>query len=82
MPQIFIETREVFIMEITLQPLRRMLKNAGAKRVSDKAAEELGMFLEDRASALLLEAKKLSEHSGRRTVMRHDIKEAKKHAIK
>lgn len=69
-------------MEITLQPLRRMLKNAGAKRVSDKASEELGMFLEERAASLLLEAKKLSEHGGRRTVMRHDIKEAKKHVQK
>lgn len=66
-------------MEITLQPLRRMLKNAGAKRVSDKAAEELGLVLEERAVKMLDVARKLSEHGGRRTVMKRDIKQATKH---
>ncbi len=66
-------------MELTLQPIRRMLKTSGAKRISDKAAEELGSILEERAAALLDEAKSLSEHGGRRTVMRCDIKEARKH---
>ena len=66
-------------MELTLQPLRKMLKTAGAKRVSDMAAEELGAILEERAGKLLDGARRLSEHGGRRTVMRRDIKEAKKH---
>lgn len=65
-------------MELTLQPLRKLLKRAGAKRVSDKAAEELGKVLEERAKILLLEAKRLSEHAGRRTVMKRDVRAARK----
>ena len=65
-------------MELTLQPLRKLLKRAGGKRVSDKAAEELGKVLEERTKVLLLEAKRLSEHAGRRTVMKRDIRAARK----
>ncbi len=65
-------------MDLTLQPLRKLLKRAGAKRVSDKAAEELGKVLEERAKLLLLEAKRLSEHAGRRTVMKRDVRAARK----
>lgn len=64
--------------EMTLQPLRKLMKKAGAKRVSDSAAETLGVILEEHAKAILIEAKRLSEHSNRRTVMRRDIKAAKK----
>ncbi len=63
---------------ITKETIRRFLKRAGAKRVSDKAAEELAKILEDRAKAIASEAKRLSEHSGRRTVLRRDVKMAKK----
>ncbi|HIG96797.1 MAG TPA: histone [Candidatus Aenigmarchaeota archaeon] len=65
-------------MELTLQPLRKLLKKAGAKRVSDKAAEELGKVLEEKTKALLLDAKRLSEHAGRRTVMKRDVRAARK----
>jgi histone H3/H4 len=69
-------------MEFTLQPLRRIFKKAGAKRVSDKAASELGHILEGRTKSILGDAKILSEHAGRRTVMRTDIKMAKKNLEK
>ncbi|HLC76836.1 MAG TPA: histone [archaeon] len=65
-------------MEMTLQPLRKLIKRAGAKRVGDKAAEELGRVLEERTKILLMEAKRLSEHSGRRTVMKRDVRAARK----
>ena len=65
-------------MELTLQPLRKLLKRAGGKRVSDKAAGELGKVLEERTKILLLEAKRLSEHAGRRTVMKRDVRAARK----
>ncbi len=65
-------------MELTLQPLRRMFKKAGAKRVSDKAAEELGKLMEEKAAEIAVEARRLSQHAGRRTVMRRDIKMAKR----
>ena len=65
-------------MELTLQPLRKLIKKAGAKRVSDRAASELGKELEERTKTLLLEAKRLSEHAGRRTVMKRDVRAARK----
>ncbi|MFH0832145.1 MAG: histone [Candidatus Aenigmatarchaeota archaeon] len=65
-------------MEMTLQSMRRLFKKAGAKRVSDKAAIELGKIVETKASSMLLEAKKVSEHSGRRTILKRDVKLAKK----
>ena len=61
-------------MELTLQPLRKMFKKAGGKRVSDQAAEELGKLMEERTAQLAIEAQRLSQHAGRRTVMRRDIK--------
>ncbi|MCX6819212.1 MAG: NFYB/HAP3 family transcription factor subunit [Candidatus Aenigmarchaeota archaeon] len=64
--------------ELTIQPIRRLFKRAGAKRVSNKAAAELAKILEEKAKLIVIEAKKLSEHSKRRTVMKHDIKLAKK----
>jgi histone H3/H4 len=66
------------IMILTLQPLRKLFKRVGAKRVSDEAAKELSKILEERAKLIVLEAKRLSEHSGRRTVMKRDIKMAVK----
>jgi DNA-binding protein len=69
-------------MEFTLQPLRKIFKKAGAKRVSDSAAEELGKVLETRSKALLEEAKELSKHAGRKTVMRTDIKMARRNLEK
>ena len=68
----------MIVMELTLQPLRKLLKRAGGKRVADKAAEELGKVLEERTKILLLEAKRLSEHAGRRTVMKRDVRAARK----
>jgi len=63
---------------ITLQPLRRIIKHAGAKRVSDDAALELAKVLEEKAKLLVMEGKKISDHSGRRTIMKHDVKLARR----
>ncbi len=69
-------------MEFALQALRRLFKKAGAKRVSNRAALELGHTLEQRAKLILDEAKELSRHSNRKTVMRSDIKMARKNLEK
>ncbi len=53
-----------------------MFKRAGGKRISDQAAEELGKLMEERAAQIALEAQRLSQHAGRRTVMRRDVKMA------
>ncbi len=65
-------------MEFTINPIRRLFKRVGAKRVSDKAAEELAKIIEDKTKLLAIESQKLSEHSGRKTVLRRDIKLARK----
>lgn len=63
-------------MELTLNPLRKMIKKAGAKRVSDEAALELGKLMEERAEKICKKADKLSKFSKRRTVMKKDIRMA------
>jgi histone H3/H4 len=68
-----------YSMEITLNPLKKMMKRAGAKRAGNDAAVELGKLMEERALRICKRAKKLAEFSGRRTVMRKDIRLAAKH---
>jgi len=65
-------------MELTINPIRRLFKRAGAKRVSDNAAVELAKLIEEKAKLLATEAQKLCEHSGRKTVLRRDVKLARK----
>lgn len=65
-------------MELTINPIRKMIKKAGAKRVSDDAAEELGRIMEERAIEICKRAQKLAELSKRSTVLRKDIKAAAK----
>ncbi len=70
---------QVMLMEtLTLEPLRKLMKKAGAKRVSDSATAELAMALEKKAAVIAAEAHRLAEHSGRKTVLREDIKMAAK----
>jgi histone H3/H4 len=64
--------------ELTLQPVRRLFKKVGAKRVSDDAARELAKLIEDRTKNVVIEASRLAKHSGRRTTMKRDIKLARK----
>lgn len=65
-------------MQFTKQPIRKIFKKAGAKRVSDKAATELARILEERTKILASEANRLSGHAGRRTVMKQDVRMAKR----
>lgn len=63
---------------LTVEPLRRLFKKAGAKRVSDHAAKELAKLLEEKAFLIAKEAHRLSELSQRRTVLKKDIKMARR----
>lgn len=56
-----------------LSPLKRILRKAGAKRVSAGAAESLREVLLEMADELSVRAWKAAQHAGRRTVKREDI---------
>ena len=59
--------------ELPIAPIKRILQNAGAQRVSDDAAIELAKFLEEYGEDLASQANKLAKHAGRKTVKADDI---------
>jgi histone H3/H4 len=65
-------------MQLPLASVDKLIRKAGAYRVSKDAAEELGSYLEDVATQVAQEAITLTEHAGRKTVKTEDVKLAKK----
>ncbi len=59
-------------------PFERILKRAGAKRVSQDALEEIANILEEKLMIIAEEAAALAKHAGRKTVIDEDIRMAKK----
>ncbi|WP_342304225.1 histone family protein [Methanolobus sp. ZRKC5] len=62
---------------IPFAPIERVIRNAGAQRVSESAGMELTEILEEFGLEISREAIKLAEHAGRKTVKAEDIKLAK-----
>jgi len=58
---------------LPLKAVKRILRNAGAKRVSGAATEEFSKFLEELAAEIASEASQLAQHSGRMTVTEQDV---------
>ncbi len=56
----------------------KIMRQAGAFRVSDDAKEALADVLQQKALQISQEAKKLAEHAGRKTVTEKDIRLAVK----
>ncbi|MBI2583493.1 MAG: NFYB/HAP3 family transcription factor subunit [Candidatus Aenigmarchaeota archaeon] len=65
-------------MAFTKAPLKRIIKSHGIRRVSADALDYLAAILEERLSQLALESDKISKHSGRKTILRRDVKLARK----
>jgi histone H3/H4 len=63
---------------LPLAAMEKILKSAGAQRVSDKAKVALKEVIEDMADDIASTAVKLAQHAGRKTVKSGDIKLAVK----
>ena len=64
--------------ELGLSAMYRILKKAGAERVSDESADELRRVIEEIADSIAKNAVEMSSHAGRKTVKGEDIKLASK----
>lgn len=64
--------------EFGLSAMYRILKKAGAERVSDESADELRRVIEEIANSIAKNAVDLSSHAGRKTVKGEDVKLASK----
>lgn len=64
--------------DLPIAALDRLIRKAGAERVSEDAAEELGRILEEVALDISKQAIELAKHAKRKTVTGEDIKLATK----
>ncbi|HUH79621.1 MAG TPA: histone [Methanoregula sp.] len=62
--------------ELSQAAVERIIKKAGAERVSADATEALAQLMEEYGIFLAREAKKMSDHAGRKTMRGSDIQMA------
>ena len=59
--------------ELPLAAMEKLLRAAGAKRVSEQAKQELQKILSDEINKITKKAALFSEHAGRKTIKKEDI---------
>ncbi len=64
--------------EFGLSVMYRILKKAGAERVSDESANELRRVLEEVGISIAKNAVEMSIHAGRKTIKAEDVRLASK----
>jgi len=62
--------------ELPIAPITRLMRNAGAERVSEDASEALVEVLEEYGETVAKKAVSLAKHAGRKTVKKEDVMEA------
>ncbi|MDD1698290.1 MAG: NFYB/HAP3 family transcription factor subunit [Methanoregula sp.] len=62
--------------ELSHSAVERIIKKAGADRISADATETLAVLMEEYGTFLAKEAKKMSDHAGRKTLRGSDIQMA------
>jgi len=67
---------------IPIAPLYRILRKAGATRVSEEAKREFVDVIVSVAEKLAERAIELAKHAGRKTVQEEDIRAARKDVLK
>jgi len=63
---------------IAAATMAEILRNAGAERVSEPAAQALASVIKEIAFEISKDAVKFSHHAGRKTIKREDIELARK----